>query len=148
MAPHTFILYTLHFILLWGTVERWRPIPCNGIKGLARTRSALLSSKWSHGVRRETRGREALAQRKGLCVASAGAGAAKERVGVLAIALHNLAVEQEHTMQIEEALRSYANASAVAEAYVGNDHAITATLRNAHELAYGRCLPPPRPKRL
>ena len=80
-------------------------------------------------------------------MASAGAGAAKERVGVLAIALHNLAVEQEHTMQIEEALRSYGNASAVAEAYVGNDHAITATLRNAHELAFGRCLPPPRPQK-
>eukprot|EP00966_Prymnesium_polylepis_P277889 6420654-Prymnesium_polylepis.1 len=61
--------------------------------------------------------------------------AAPERMAVLAIAYHNLAVQQERLELKSEALRSFAHASDIASRYVGDSHAITAELRGAYEAA-------------
>lgn len=57
--------------------------------------------------------------------------AAADRVAVLAIAYHNVGVEQEFLKKTSNSLQSYRRGFEVAEKYLGEDHAITATLRKA-----------------
>ena len=58
-----------------------------------------------------------------------------ERLAVLAIAYHNLGVQQENLELPEEALQSFAHAVAIAQNHIGPDHPITGTLRAAYEAA-------------
>ena len=58
-----------------------------------------------------------------------------ERMAVLAIAYHNLAVQQERLELRTEALRSYAHAADIASRHVGEGHAITTELRGAYDAA-------------
>ena len=66
-----------------------------------------------------------------------GAGAADagppkaDRIAVLAIAYHNVGVEQEFLKKHNQSLQSYRKGVEVAERYLGSDHAITTTLRNS-----------------
>ena len=54
-----------------------------------------------------------------------------DRVAVLAIAYHNVGVEQEFLKKHNQSLQSYRKGVEVAERYLGGDHAITSTLRNS-----------------
>ena len=54
-----------------------------------------------------------------------------DRVAVLAIAYHNVGVEQEFLKTHNQSLQSYRKGVEVAERYLGGDHAITSTLRNS-----------------
>lgn len=54
-----------------------------------------------------------------------------DRIAVLAIAYHNVGVEQEFLKKHAIALQSYTKGVQVAERYLGADHAITATLRSS-----------------
>jgi Ca2+-binding EF-hand superfamily protein/tetratricopeptide (TPR) repeat protein len=56
-----------------------------------------------------------------------------ERMAVLAIAHHNLAVEQEALRLPDEASRSFGEAAAIASQQLGDDHPVAAALRQTHE---------------
>lgn len=61
-----------------------------------------------------------------------GAAAPKaDRIAVLAIAYHNLGVEQEFLKRYEQSVLSYSKGVEVAERYLGPKHAICITLRNS-----------------
>lgn len=53
-----------------------------------------------------------------------------DRIAVLAIAYHNIGVEQEYLKKMSAAFRSYKKGTELAEAHLG-DHGITVTLRNS-----------------
>jgi len=55
----------------------------------------------------------------------------KDRIAVLAIAYHNIGVEQEFLKKFEMSLTSYRKGIQVAERFLGGDHAIALTLRNS-----------------
>lgn len=55
-----------------------------------------------------------------------------DRMAVLAIAVHNLGVEQEHLELTAEAVRSYEQASCIGRNHLGLDHPITVTLTAAY----------------
>ena len=54
-----------------------------------------------------------------------------DRIAVLAIAYHNIGVEQEFLKKFDQSLSSYRKGVEVAERYLGPDHSITVTLRNS-----------------
>lgn len=54
-----------------------------------------------------------------------------DRIAVLAIAYHNVGVEQEFLKKYENSIKSYRTGVEVAERYLGPEHAITTTLRNS-----------------
>ena len=54
-----------------------------------------------------------------------------DRIAVLAIAYHNLGVEQEFLKRYEQSVLSYSKGVEVAERYLGPKHAICITLRNS-----------------
>jgi tetratricopeptide (TPR) repeat protein len=54
-----------------------------------------------------------------------------DRIAVLAIAYHNLGVEQEFLKRYEQSVLSYTKGVEVAERYLGPKHAICITLRNS-----------------
>lgn len=54
----------------------------------------------------------------------------KERVAVMAIAYHNIAVEQEYLKKYELAIQSYRKALEIAEKHLGPDQGITAVLQD------------------
>jgi tetratricopeptide (TPR) repeat protein len=54
-----------------------------------------------------------------------------DRIAVLAVAYHNVGVEQEFLKRFDQSLQSYRKGVEVAERYLGADHAITVTLRNS-----------------
>ena len=56
-----------------------------------------------------------------------------ERMAVLAIAHHNLAVEQEALRLPDEASRSFGEAAAIASDQLGDDHPVASALRQTHE---------------
>ena len=66
--------------------------------------------------------------------ADGGSGVAQkvDRIAVLAIAYHNIGVEQEFLKRHEQSLHSYRKGVDIAETHLGNDHGITITLRNSH----------------
>lgn len=59
----------------------------------------------------------------------------KDRVAVLAIAYHNIGVEQEFLRKSEGAVDSYRKGYDVSEQYLGNKHGITLTLRHSYTVA-------------
>jgi tetratricopeptide (TPR) repeat protein len=54
-----------------------------------------------------------------------------DRIAVLAIAYHNIGVEQEFLHKFDQSLSSYRKGVEVGERYLGPDHSITVTLRNS-----------------
>lgn len=54
-----------------------------------------------------------------------------DRIAVLAIAYHNIGVEQEFLKRYEQSMVSYQKGVEVAERYLGSKHAICITLRNS-----------------
>lgn len=54
-----------------------------------------------------------------------------DRLAVLAIAYHNIGVEQEFLSKYSATLQSYRKGVEVARKYLGDDHGITTTLRNS-----------------
>ena len=54
-----------------------------------------------------------------------------DRVAVLAIAYHNMGVEQEFLKKYELSLSSYRKGVEAAQTYLGGNHAVTITLRNS-----------------
>lgn len=62
---------------------------------------------------------------------SAGAPPQADRIAVLAIAYHNIGVEQEFLKRYEQSMLSYRKGVEVAERYLGSKHAICVTLRNS-----------------
>jgi tetratricopeptide (TPR) repeat protein len=56
---------------------------------------------------------------------------AADRIAVLAIAYHNIGVEQEFLKRFDQATLSYRKGVEVAERYLGTKHAICITLRNS-----------------
>ena len=54
-----------------------------------------------------------------------------DRIAVLAIAYHNIGVEQEFLKKFDQALLSYRKGVEVAERYLGAKHAICITLKNS-----------------
>jgi Ca2+-binding EF-hand superfamily protein/tetratricopeptide (TPR) repeat protein len=56
-----------------------------------------------------------------------------ERMAVLAIAHHNLAVEQEALRLPDEASRSFAEAASIASRELGDEHPVAQALRSTHE---------------
>ncbi len=54
-----------------------------------------------------------------------------DRIAVLAIAYHNIGVENEFLKRLEQSILSYRKGVEVAERYLGAKHAITTTLRNS-----------------
>eukprot|EP00605_Chrysophyceae_sp_TOSAG23-4_P001337 GSChrysophyteH1.ASY1.ANO1.1454.1 assembled CDS len=56
---------------------------------------------------------------------------AADRIAVLAIAYHNIGVEQEFLKRFDQAALSYRKGVEVAERYLGGKHAICITLRNS-----------------
>ncbi|RYH15146.1 tetratricopeptide repeat protein [archaeon] len=54
-----------------------------------------------------------------------------DRIAVLAIAYHNIGVEQEFLKRFEQSILSYKKGAEVAERYLGTKHAITRTLNNS-----------------
>ena len=59
--------------------------------------------------------------------------ASAERMAVLAIAHHNLAVEQEALRLPQEASRSFGEAAAIASQQLGDDHPVATALRATYE---------------
>jgi len=59
-----------------------------------------------------------------------------DRIAVLAIAYHNIGVEQEFLKRHEQSLHSYRKGVDIAETHLGNDHGITITLRNSHIVSW------------
>jgi len=64
-----------------------------------------------------------------------GAAPQADRIAVLAIAYHNIGVEQEFLKRYEHSVLSYKKGVEVAERYLGTKHAITITLNNSMVLA-------------
>lgn len=62
---------------------------------------------------------------------TAGAPPQADRIAVLAIAYHNIGVEQEFLKRYEQSMLSYRKGVEVAERYLGSKHAICVTLRNS-----------------
>jgi hypothetical protein len=62
---------------------------------------------------------------------NAGAPPQADRIAVLAIAYHNIGVEQEFLKRYEQSMLSYRKGVEVAERYLGSKHAICVTLRNS-----------------
>jgi len=58
-----------------------------------------------------------------------------ERYAVLAIAYHNTGVEQEFLKRFEQSIEYYSRGLEVAEQYLGNNHAIVATIKDSLEAA-------------
>jgi len=58
-----------------------------------------------------------------------------DRIAVLAIAYHNVGVEQEFMKKYHESSESYQKGSKIAEKYLGLDHSMTITLKNSCILA-------------
>ncbi len=54
-----------------------------------------------------------------------------DRIAVLAIAYHNIGVEQEFLKKFDQSLSSYRKGVEVADRYLGASHSITVTLRNS-----------------
>ena len=54
-----------------------------------------------------------------------------DRIAVLAIAYHNIGVEQEFLKKYDQSLSSYRKGVEVADRYLGPNHSITVTLRNS-----------------
>jgi tetratricopeptide (TPR) repeat protein len=67
--------------------------------------------------------------------AEEGAGQNKDRTAVLAIAYHNMGVEQEFLKSYPAAILSYKKAVNFAEKHLGADDGITQNLRNVYENA-------------
>lgn len=55
-----------------------------------------------------------------------------DRISVLAIAYHNIGVEQEFLKKYDRSLQAYKKGVEIAENYLGSDHGITITLRNSY----------------
>lgn len=62
-------------------------------------------------------------------------GPAKERVAVMAIAYHNIAVEQEYLKKYDLAIQSYNKAKDISEKHLGPNQGITAVLRDVTDKA-------------
>lgn len=60
------------------------------------------------------------------------AAASADRIAVLAIAYHNIGVEQEFLKRFEMAIDSYRKGVDISETHLGTDHGITITLRNSY----------------
>lgn len=60
-------------------------------------------------------------------------GGAKSRFGVLAIAYHNIAVEQEHLGRFEDCLATYCKALELSQAQLGDSHPITVSLSKSFD---------------
>lgn len=58
--------------------------------------------------------------------------ASVDRIAVLAIAYHNIGVEQEFLKRFEMALESYRKGVDISEGHLGGTHGITVTLRNSY----------------
>ena len=58
--------------------------------------------------------------------------ASADRIAVLAIAYHNIGVEQEFLKRIESSLESYRKGVEISQKYLGNKHGITVTLNNSY----------------
>lgn len=71
----------------------------------------------------------------GVLTGGAGEAPPAERMAVLAIAYHNLGVEQENLHQLPKAMDSYGHACAVAERHLGPEHPIAVTLSAAYDHA-------------
>jgi tetratricopeptide (TPR) repeat protein len=54
-----------------------------------------------------------------------------DRIAVLAIAYHNIGVEQEFLKRFDQSMLSYRKGVEVAERYLGSKHAICVTLKNS-----------------
>jgi len=54
-----------------------------------------------------------------------------DRIAVLAIAYHNIGVEQEFLKKFDQSLHSYRKGVEISETHLGADHGITITLRNS-----------------
>ncbi|GBG25167.1 Clustered mitochondria protein-like [Hondaea fermentalgiana] len=63
---------------------------------------------------------------------SSAALASTDRIAVLAIAYHNIGVEQEFLKRFEMAIDSYRKGVDISETHLGTDHGITVTLRNSY----------------
>lgn len=59
------------------------------------------------------------------------AGTKADRIAVLAIAYHNIGVEQEFLHKYEQSIQSYRKGVEISETYLGQNHGITITLRNS-----------------
>ena len=55
-----------------------------------------------------------------------------DRIAVLAIAYHNIGVEQEFLKKHEQSLQSYKKGVEIAESHLGREHGIAITLRNSY----------------
>ena len=55
-----------------------------------------------------------------------------DRVAVLAIAYHNIGVEQEFLKRLDQSLHSYRKGVEIAETHLGHDHGITITIRSSY----------------
>ena len=55
-----------------------------------------------------------------------------DRIAVLAIAYHNIGVEQEFLKRIEGSLESYRKGVEISKKYLGNSHGVTVTLNNSY----------------
>lgn len=62
-------------------------------------------------------------------------GPPKERVAVMAIAYHNVAVEQEYLKKYDLAIQSYTKAKEIAEKHLGPDQGITSVLKDVTDKA-------------
>lgn len=59
----------------------------------------------------------------------------KDRVSILCVAYHNLAVEQEFCKMFGPALESYKNAATFAYRYFGTDNALYTNMKNVYDKA-------------
>lgn len=55
-----------------------------------------------------------------------------DRISVLAIAYHNIGVEEEFLKKYDRSLQAYKKGVEIAETYLGPEHSITITLRNSY----------------
>jgi tetratricopeptide (TPR) repeat protein len=69
-----------------------------------------------------------------------------DRVAVLAIAYHNIGVEQEFLKRLDQSLHSYRKGVEIAETHLGHDHGITITIRSSY-IAAKRAVAARRSKR-
>eukprot|EP00944_MAST-04C_sp_MAST-4C-sp1_P000425 g425.t1 len=58
-----------------------------------------------------------------------------DRIAVLAIAYHNIGVEQEFLKKFDQCAHSYKKGVEIADAHLGSQHGITITLRNSYHAA-------------
>jgi len=54
-----------------------------------------------------------------------------DRIAILAIAYHNVGVEQEFLKKNNESFQSYQKGMQIAEKYLGSNHSMSITLRNS-----------------